>query len=315
MKNAFILVLLSLFISCISSREKKINSGAQKYCSNISCLDRNMKFIPAHIADTVRRIVNPGKSADSAAFVRVDEFYMSAFEVSNLQYLEYLYSLLRQKDTAAYRRALPDTLVWRQIKNAYVEPYVMYYLRHPSYRAYPVVGLTYEQALDFCEWLTKAYNEQPDAKCKNVRFDLPTKTEWLAAACGGNGIYQRYSWNDWKLQNKQGEFMANFKIIDQCNILRDSIHDSITYVSNVCPHDVDQLSGFALPVYYYYPNAYGLYNMNGNVEEMVKEKGVTKGGSWDDTGYYLQNSVEEHYGPGQPASYQRGFRFVMRIKK
>jgi formylglycine-generating enzyme required for sulfatase activity len=38
------------------------------------------------------------------------------------------------------------------------------------------------------------------------------------------------------------------------------------------------------PVLNYWPNAYGLFCMTGNVREMVQEEGFTKGGSWFDPG-------------------------------
>ena len=43
-------------------------------------------------------------------------------------------------------RALPDTAAWRN-KLAYNEPMVNYYLRHPAYRDYPVVGISWLQAM------------------------------------------------------------------------------------------------------------------------------------------------------------------------
>ena len=55
--------------------------------------------------------------------------------------------------------------------------------------------------------------------------------------------------------------------------------------------------------------------MAGNVEEFVREKGITKGGGWDDTGYYLQNSVYETYSSSNETSAARGFRFVMEIQE
>jgi len=93
--------------------------------------------------------------------VTVLSFYMDETEVTNLFYLEYLYWLSRVFG-ADYpevpRNALPDTLVWRD-KLAYNEPYVEYYLRHPAYRDYPVVGVSWVQANDFCAWRTDRVNE------------------------------------------------------------------------------------------------------------------------------------------------------------
>ena len=68
---------------------------------------------------------------------------MDETEVTNFMYLEYLYWLERVYSAdypEVYRKALPDTLVWRS-KLGYNEPYVEFYLRHPAYRDYPVVGV------------------------------------------------------------------------------------------------------------------------------------------------------------------------------
>jgi gliding motility-associated lipoprotein GldJ len=93
--------------------------------------------------------------------VTVPSFYMDQTEVSNLAYLEYLYWLNRvfgQDFPAVVRNARPDTLVWRE-KLAYNEPLVDNYLRHPAYHDYPVVGVTWVQANDFCTWRTDRVNE------------------------------------------------------------------------------------------------------------------------------------------------------------
>ena len=93
--------------------------------------------------------------------VTVSSFYMDETEISNFYYLEYLNWLSRTFDEnypEIYRKALPDTLVWRN-KLAYNEPYTEYYLRHPSYRDYPVVGVNWLQATEFCAWRTDRVNE------------------------------------------------------------------------------------------------------------------------------------------------------------
>jgi len=93
--------------------------------------------------------------------VTVPSFYMDETEISNLDYLEYLYWLNRVFGTdypEVYRKALPDTLVWRE-RLAYNEPLVETYLRHPAYRNYPVVGVTWRQAVDYCSWRTDRVNE------------------------------------------------------------------------------------------------------------------------------------------------------------
>ena len=93
--------------------------------------------------------------------VTVSTFYMDESEVSNINYLEYLYWTGRVFGTdypEVYKKALPDTLVWRK-KLSYNEPYIELYLRHPAYHEYPVVGVSWLQASDFCVWRTDRVNE------------------------------------------------------------------------------------------------------------------------------------------------------------
>ncbi len=93
--------------------------------------------------------------------VTVSSFYMDETEVRNVDYREYLHWLRRVYTSypEVYRRALPDTLVWRS-PMGFNDPYVQYYFRHPSYNNYPVVGVSWTQANDYCLWRTDRVNEQ-----------------------------------------------------------------------------------------------------------------------------------------------------------
>ena len=93
--------------------------------------------------------------------VTVSSFYMDETEVSNTDYREYLYWIDRvfgESYPEVYRNALPDTLVWRE-ELAFNEPFVETYLRHPSYDNYPVVGVSWVQATEYCKWRTDRVNE------------------------------------------------------------------------------------------------------------------------------------------------------------
>ncbi|PID88143.1 MAG: gliding motility lipoprotein GldJ [Bacteroidia bacterium] len=93
--------------------------------------------------------------------VTVSSFYIDETEVKNVDYLEYLFWLRRVfvDMPQVYQEALPDTLCWRR-PLAYNEPYVEYYFRSPNYYTYPVVGVTWIQASNFCDWRTDRVNEQ-----------------------------------------------------------------------------------------------------------------------------------------------------------
>jgi gliding motility-associated lipoprotein GldJ len=94
--------------------------------------------------------------------VTVSSFYIDRTEVANIHYREYLYWLENAFDDPQFAKvvegALPDTLVWRS-ELAANEPLVEYYFRHPSYNFYPVVGVNWQQASDFCVWRTNRVNE------------------------------------------------------------------------------------------------------------------------------------------------------------
>jgi len=267
--------------------------------------------------------------------VTVSSFYIDETEISNLNWCEYLYWTGRTYTDypMIYKKALPDTLVWRE-KTAFNENYVEYYLRHPSFRDYPVVGVSWSQASDFCAWRTDRVNEYilmregvllmnpnqqnepfttdaylagqyeqglnpigqiPDLdpskggydpttgkfKARNMatrhvrmedgillpRYRLPTEAEWEFAAYGliGNTIDERiverriYPWNGHWVRNPeedwQGDMLANF-VRGRGDMM------------GVAGHLNDN-ADITAPVYQYWPNDYGLYNMAGNVSEWV----------------------------------------------
>ena len=94
--------------------------------------------------------------------VTVSSFYMDITEVRNVDYREYIHWLNRvfgMNNPQVVKAALPDTLVWRD-PMAYNEPFVEYYFRHPSFNEYPVVGVNWLQAQDYCIWRTDRVNEK-----------------------------------------------------------------------------------------------------------------------------------------------------------
>lgn len=113
--------------------------------------------------------------------VTVPSFYMDETEVANQDWLDYLHwiNVTYPQDHELYYDALPDTLVWRNAL-AYNEPYVDNYLRHPAYQDYPVVGVTWDQAQDYCVWRTDRVNE-------NILRERGNLVSWNDLSGGGKG--------------------------------------------------------------------------------------------------------------------------------
>jgi gliding motility-associated lipoprotein GldJ len=255
--------------------------------------------------------------------VTVSSFYMDETEISNFNWLEYLYWTTRVYSAdypEVYKTALPDTLVWRS-KLGYNEPYVDYYLRHPAYRDYPVVGVNWLQCNDFCNWRTDRVNEyiliregvldhyvnqinednfnteayfkgqyesgkaidglpdlNPNREFRNVKMEdgillpkyrLPTEAEWEYASYAliGNTIGERireekmWPWSGHAVRNPEeryiGMMMANYKRGRGDNMgIAGRLNDNADVTA---------------PVYSYWPNDFGLYNMAGNVSEWVMD--------------------------------------------
>jgi gliding motility-associated lipoprotein GldJ len=94
--------------------------------------------------------------------VTVSSFLMDETEVTNQHWLDYLHWLnivYQGEFPEMVGRALPDTNCWRKVDED-MEKYVELYLRHPAYQDYPVVGVSWLQASDYCAWRTDRVNEQ-----------------------------------------------------------------------------------------------------------------------------------------------------------
>jgi sulfatase modifying factor 1 len=224
-----------------------------------------------------------------------ERLYASKFEVSNKDYRDFLHVLIKENRMAELAIAQIDSLKWNDNISSYSKnPYVDYYHKHPAYNNYPVVNVSYEAAQLYCEWLTLTYNSSPKRKFNKVTFRLPSENEWEMAARAGESL-AKYPWKGEFLKNKKGLYLCNFAreandAIGITNKLNDSA--DITAVVNA-----------------YYSNGFGLFNVSGNVAEMISDKKVVKGGSWQSTPEYLTiTSKQSNDGNPKPTV---GFRFFV----
>ena len=92
--------------------------------------------------------------------VTVSSFYMDETEITNQFWGDYMHWTARTYTDfpLILEKATPDQNVWRS-KLGYNEPMVEYYLNHPAYQNYPVVGVSWLQATNYCSWRSDRVNE------------------------------------------------------------------------------------------------------------------------------------------------------------
>lgn len=196
----------------------------------------------------------------------------------------------------------PDEGVWvNDFPNSTNDVYTRMYFNHPGYDDYPVVGVSWEQAMAFCAWRTEYYLKGlkiPDGQIIEA-FRLPTEAEWEYAARAG-ATRNIYPWSMESLMSDKGCFYGNFK------------PDEGDYTAD--KHLITARVGS------YAPNDFGLYDMAGNVAEWtstswsvsglrqvddvnselhysasmddpyIRTRKVTKGGSWKDIARYIRSN-------------------------
>ncbi|MGB0850672.1 MAG: formylglycine-generating enzyme family protein [Bacteroidia bacterium] len=220
-------------------------------------------------------------SSSPPKMIHVDEFYICKTELTNKEYRLFLKSL--RSDGIDQKKYLPDTTVWR-FPLSYNEPLVRQYFRNPMYDNYPVVGLARPHILEYIKWLNKI-NKNP-----KIEYTIPTSKQWKRAARGST--FDDYASGD-HLNHFDGKYQNNFK---------QTADNKVTFNQKTSEYELVDGGSFNYMLDgYIYPakttafkaNKHGIYNMCGNVAEMVSEKDIALGGSWYDTGYDIRIDSEQ----------------------
>ncbi len=240
--------------------------------------------------------------------------YAGKYEVTNLEYREFLHSIEKKGDKALMQKVRIHNENWT-VDGKYNEPFVNTYHAHPAYDSYPVVNISHEGATAFCEWLTDQYNTYPKREFKKVAFRLPTEEEWMFAAKGGNEM-AIFPWGGFYVRNSKGEFLANFRRLPQTVCKKMNEDGSIEIADNVgMSHGLYATSNARILAHSesYFPNDFGLHHISGNAAEMLTEPSRTKGGSWASYGYYIRLDAEDEFAGFTEPSPKIGFRYFMEV--
>lgn len=271
---------------------------------NIGILNFILFFVVAGISAQKKQLIPPGTVQIN------DTLFADKQEVDNISWREYLY-YLRRFDTAKEESALPDTLVWGYDSSSLAMQ--QYYLRHPGFNSYPVGGISYRQALAFCEWRTAQVNfvyyikENKITDWENhlndqypirVYYRLPTEKEWEWLAAGDKPVAAYPYGIDSVYRKWKKKFTKTFK----CRYPEDTL----------ASQQAKQIRYYTATGGSFWPNSFQLYNIIGNVAEMVQEEGIAKGGSFD---HQLEDCKIKNNQPYTGPERWLGFRCVAVVLK
>ncbi len=218
--------------------------------------------------------------------------YIAKNEMTNGEYRKFLNNVLQSKHFDLYKIVRPDSLAWAAKfpgSASFSDPMKDMYGWHPAYDNYPVVNISHEAAVKYCEWLTKQYNLQRKRTYTQVVFRLPTELEWRTAAGSGNPQAITPFPQD-NIKNCDSCYLGNIKTGPQRFFDDGAFHQA--------------------KVGTYNPNNLGCYNTLGNVSEMLDKPGVAIGGSWNDLYEACFFNKKQAFNGPDPTV---GFRIIMEI--
>lgn len=110
-------------------------------------------------------------TADSISSYNIEGFEISNF-VTYFEYKKYLFAIKRDSSTAYYHSQLPDSNISQDVK-IYLE-----YLNTSKYDQYPVLGISWNNAMNYCTWKNRMENISDTAE---GAYRLPNTSEWISA--------------------------------------------------------------------------------------------------------------------------------------
>jgi formylglycine-generating enzyme required for sulfatase activity len=212
--------------------------------------------------------------------------------------------LLIQGRKDEFLKARPDYKQWSIFQKQENSSMEQHYFSHPAYDNFPVVNVSREGAEMYCVWLTKEIINTVEDKKKSQYNDvrIPVREEWVMAASSGGTKYP-YPWGE-----------QPDRLIKDAQVYATYAQEKNTLNEIANKQDV------TTSVIAYLPNDFGLYNMSGNVAEMVYDDiklktAGTAGGGWMSTADEIKILAPDTYSGIVLPNVCIGFRVVMTVKK
>ncbi|RYY00629.1 hypothetical protein EON78_00615 [bacterium] len=216
---------------------------------------------------------------------KIGAFWISETEVSIKRYKFFLKALLDSGRHDDYRIAYPDTSLERtQSELISRNSFRSKILADKYFENFPINNISIEAAELYCKWLTEQYKTRSEGFPTPV-FRIPTRREWIYASRGGNNR-RNYGFAINTLRNNKGYYQCSFRNVQQENLFRDRFTppyleyrdyykelDNVSYLNTAYKFKMKDfnVTGSIVPVYFFSPNEYGVYNMTGNLEELIKD--------------------------------------------
>lgn len=280
---AFLLLAVLILESTVS--DNKTEKSIKKF------LDKNFAFVPS------------GNAFMDEKEISVQSFYISKTEIANKEFRVFLNDLKVKGELEKWKISQIDSSNWKT-KSWSNQAYVEHYHSHLAYENYPVVNINHEAANLYCQWLSEKYDSQFASKGK-FKFRLMKRAEYIRSARGDSK--NSYAWNTNSLRNSDGQILCNFTQLGSEDISQNTENGTYEVVIAQRDHFPNQ-SDVLAPSKSYWPNQFGIYNLNGNAAEMIDKFGISVGGSWKNTGYDVRVDSKSVYDQANPYT---GFRVVM----
>ena len=295
MKQMIIGLMAMLLIFAATAQPKRAKADVKKEKELVGT------FVPIpEQSFTMQDVLEDGTLGPKVEY-NLPAFYMLETEVTNKAYNLFLNDLKAQGRTEDYEKACFRSENWNT-PNHHNEAARCYYDSFPAYELYPAVNVPYEGAVLFCQWLTQ--------KVGNPEWEyvLPSQLEWTWAAEGGK-TGEVYSMGGPFLTAADGTPYYHYLHLGDESICRTDSGFRVVNLSYDMGVYLNTDSDIPYPANSLRANGYGLYNMCGNVAEMVSNPNMAVGGSWLDPGYDIRIYSIKNYTQPSP---QIGFRVIAR---